>query len=276
MICSSCTNVASRQGYIRYLSLTAHTLRYCVSTLNTCLSGFLAYNNLLVGGFLAQAYGVAWDYWVPAICTSASFMVAVFLLPETLFSRHPDFLSNRTKERSYFDMLFNLKGNLIPGRDFHLSAFAHPFVMLKYPSISFPALYYFSGWMFVNTMPAVTIANTYNHVYHWKSGQIGLCLGTSLVIGSFLAEAVTGHVTDLVLYLDSKRNNGIRRPEARLYQTLIGAVFQPVGLMVYGFCIQNHKGWVASSAGLAIGKLYIVSLQSPFELMIVQVHSVCR
>lgn len=191
---------------------------------------------------------------MPAICTAVSFVVAIFLLPETLFSRHPDFLANRTRERSYFQQLFDFRGNLIPGRKFHLSAFAHSFMMLKYPSVAFPALYYFLGWTFNNTMPAVTIATTYSKTYGWESGRIGLCLGISLVIGSFLAEAMTGRVTDFILYLDAKRNNGVRRPEARLYQTIIAAVFMPVGLIVYGFSIQDHRGWVASSAGLSIGK----------------------
>lgn len=151
-------------------------------------------------------------------------------------------------------MLFDFKGNLIPGRKVQTTSFLHPFMMLKYPSVAFPALYYFFCWTFINTLPAITIANTYNAVYHFQSGQAGLCLGISLIIGSVLAELSTGRVTDLILYLDAKKNDGVRRPEARLYLTAVAAVVQPVGLVVYGFCIQTGKGWFPPLVGLAIGK----------------------
>ena len=161
---------------------------------------------------------------------------------------------------------------MIPGRRFKLSNWGHSFVMAKYPSVAFSALYYFLSWTFINTMPAVTIAATYSRTYGWQSGRIGLCLGLSLMIGSFLAEPVTGRVTDLIMYLDAKKNNGVRRPEARLYQTIVAAVLQPVGLIIYGFTIQYKKGWVASSAGLSIS----MSLRNQSSTSIKTLTAYCR
>lgn len=125
--------------------------------------------------------------------------------------------------------------------------------MARYPSVSIPAAYHTMGWTFVNTMPAVTIANTYNKVYKFDAGKTGLCLGISLIIGSTLAEVVTGRVSDLMLYLDSKRQSGMRRPEARPDLTSLTALAMPAGLIIYGFCVQYKTHWIAPLVGVAIG-----------------------
>jgi hypothetical protein len=205
-----------------------------------------------VGGYLAQAAGWQWDFWVPAICNAASLVVAIFLFPETLFSRHPNFLQTRNRERSYFQMLFDLKGNLIPQRKATLGMFLHPIRMMRYPSICYSAIYYCLGWTFTSTMPAVTIATTFTATYGFSSGVIGLCLGLSLTIGSVLAELTTGRISDIIIYRDSLKHNGIRRPEARLYLTWVSVFTMGPGLIIYGFCIQYKTHYMGPLVGLAI------------------------
>lgn len=217
-------------------------------------------DNDLVGGFLAQAAGWRWDYWVPALLDGTILLIALFLLPETLFSRHPEFLANRDHERSYMQMLFNFKGNLIPARKLKAESFLHTIYMARYPSVSIPAVYYTMGWTFVNTMPAVTIANTFNKVYKFPAGKTGLCLGLSLLIGSTIAELVTGRLSDWILYQDSKRHNGLRRPEARLYLTCLTALAMPGGLIIYGWCVQYRTNFVAPLVGVAVGE-FLVGVQ---------------
>src|ERR1700761_5675049 len=103
-----------------------------------------------VGGFLGAAKGWKWDFYIGAIITSVPFVVALFLFPETLFSRDEEFLATRTHERSYIEMLFNFKGNMIPNRQLRLSHFTHSFAMLKYPSVTLPFIYYTLAWTFIN------------------------------------------------------------------------------------------------------------------------------
>ena len=86
------------------------------------------------------------DYYTPGIITAGSLVVALFLFPETLFSRNPEFLANRTHERSYWEMLFNLRGNMIPGRKLGTKDFLTSFYMCKYPSIVIPTWFYLWSW----------------------------------------------------------------------------------------------------------------------------------
>jgi MFS family permease len=207
----------------------------------------------LIGGFLGQAAGWQWDYWLGAVVTGASFVVALFLFPETLFSRDPEFLAARTHERSYWEMLFNLPGNLIPGRRLHAEDFLHSFYMLKYPSVSFTFWYYTWAWTFINILPAISLATIYTKEYHLGSGPIGACLGVSLIIGSVLGEMCAGRLSDYIMFRMAKRNNDIRKPEVRLYLSTLSAFFMPVGIIIFGACV-GKTGFVPPLVGLSIGK----------------------
>lgn len=149
-------------------------------------------------------------------------------------------------------MLFDLKGNLLPGRKLHASDFLQSFKMLKYPSIFFPFWYYFLAWTFINVMPAVTIATTYTHSYHMKAGPIGLGLGVSLTIGSIIGEFFAGKASDYMMLRMAKKNNGVRIPEHRLYLSTLSAIFMPTGLIIYGFTVGKYNQYVPL-VGLGVG-----------------------
>lgn len=207
----------------------------------------------IIGGYLSQKAGWQWDYYLGALSTSLSFLVALFLFPETLFSRDPDFLQNRTHERTYLQMLFSLRDNMIPGRHLHVSDFLASFYMLKYPSILFPFLYYFWAWTFINVMPAISLATIYTQLYGLKSGPIGAMLGVSLMVGSILGEFFAGKASDYVmLRIARKRTDNARKPETRLYMSVLSAVFMPVGLIIFGATVGKYNAYVPL-VGLGVG-----------------------
>lgn len=184
--------------------------------------------------------------------TSAAFIVAIFLFPETLFSRDPDFLASRTYERTYKQMLFSFRLNMIPGRCLQANDFLHSFRMLKYPSVVFPFLYYMWAWTFINVMPAISLATIYTKFYGLASGPIGLCLGISLTAGSVLGEFFAGRASDYLMYRMARRNKNIRTPEHRLYLSSLSAVFMPTGIIIFG-CTVGRTGYITPLVGLAVG-----------------------
>ncbi|KAG9235093.1 major facilitator superfamily domain-containing protein [Amylocarpus encephaloides] len=206
----------------------------------------------LVGGYLGQAAGWQWDYYLGAVSTSVSFAIALFLFPETLFSRDPDFLTNRPHERTYMQMLFDFKGNMIPGRRLRPTDFLQSFMMLKYPAIVFSFWYYTLAWTFMNVMPAISLAYIYTTFYNFRSGPIGACLGVSLSVGSIIGEFFAGRASDWVMYSFAKRNNDIRKPEYRLYLCTLSAIFMPSGLAIFGATV-GRTGYIPPLVGLAVG-----------------------
>lgn len=191
---------------------------------------------------------------MPAIITSISFVTALFLFPETLFSRHPDFLANRTYERSYWEMLFSPHRNLIPGRRIKIGDFFTSFYMLKYPSIAFPFWFYTWCWGFINILPAISMAKIYTQLFGFKSGIIGLCTGVPLIIGTLIGECVAGKLSDIIQGRLARRNNNIRKPEHRLYLTGGAMVFMFFGMVIFGVCVEKKDKWVTPLIGLAVGK----------------------
>lgn len=206
----------------------------------------------LFGGFLGASRGWQWDFYIGAIITSVPFVVALFLFPETLFSHDEEFIATRTHERSYNEMLWNFKSNMIPGRQLRLSHFLHSFAMLKYPSVIFPFIYYTLAWTFINILPAVTLATIYHKSYHMNAGPIGACLGISLTIGSVLGELCAGRLSDHIMYRMAARHDGVRKPEYRLYLSPLSAIFMPAGIIIFGATV-GRTGFIPPLVGLAVG-----------------------
>lgn len=209
---------------------------------------------VLLGGYLGQKAGWQWDFYLPAIVVSFSFLVALFCLPETLFSRDPEFLATRTKERTYRDLLFKPLTSLIPGRKLRGMDFLTSLYMLKYPSVALVFWFYTWSWTFINILPALAMAKIYLTEYGFKSGPIGLCTGIPLTIGSVIGELSAGKLSDIIMYRLAKRNNGVRKPEHRLYLTCLSAFLGPIGMIVFGTLLNKHAYYILPLIGLGIGK----------------------
>ncbi|KIK63650.1 hypothetical protein GYMLUDRAFT_40719 [Collybiopsis luxurians FD-317 M1] len=206
----------------------------------------------ICGGFLSQHASWRWDFWLPSIITACSLLGAIFGFPETLFSRDPKFLSEQRKERSYWEMLFDPRGSMIPGRRLQLAEFFYSFRMLRYPSVILPVWWYTWCWTFANILPALTMSSIYTSIYHLKTGAIGVCLGVSLFIGSLLGEITAGKLSDHLLYILAKRHDGVPKPEHRLYLTTIAAFMMPVGVIVFGVCVERRMNYVIPLVGVAM------------------------
>ena len=106
----------------------------------------------------------------------------------------------------------------------------------------------------INILPAISMAQIYTSIYHFKAGPIGVCTGVALMIGTLIGELCAGKLSDYIIYRLARRNNGLRTPEHRLYLTAVAAFFMPVGMIIFGWCIQNKTHFVVPLVGLATGK----------------------
>jgi MFS family permease len=205
----------------------------------------------VIGGYLAQKAGVRWCYYLPAIINSASFILMVFALPETLFSRSEQSLA-RHKERTYMQMLFSFRRNALLDRKLHVMDIVRPFQMLKYPSVTLTFIYYIVSFAFSSILPAVTVAIMFTKIYHFQTGAIGLMLGIPLLVGSMLGEILSGPFSDWVMYRYAKRHGGERKPEARLPASLGSLLLCPAGIIIYGVCLERQTHWMGPVMGMAV------------------------
>lgn len=202
----------------------------------------------LIGGYVALDLGWHYCFSIPGYIQLGTFVLNIFLLPETLYSR-----KNRDhQEHSYIDGLL-FKGNRLSDRKIHFSDFLRPLYMLKYISIILPAIYYMTCFAYGTVLFAVTGSSIYAGLYHFNTAKTGLMLSLPLTIGCFIGEMSAGWVTDYMVYLYAKRHDGHRKPEPRI-NALVLALCLPLGVIIDGVCIQRHKTihWIGPAFGMAI------------------------
>ncbi|KAK5202310.1 hypothetical protein LTR96_011768, partial [Exophiala xenobiotica] len=132
--------------------------------------------------------------------------------------------------------------------------------MPKYPSVLFCFIYSYAFGI-GTVLFALTGAAAFVKIYHFDIAQVGMAIGLSTTIGSVIGELAAGPVSDRILYLSMKRNNGRISSKARLTATWPGAFLLPVGVIIEGVCLNYKTHWMGPVIGIDIAAfgLQIVS-----------------
>ncbi|KAF7297188.1 MFS general substrate transporter [Mycena indigotica] len=201
------------------------------------------------GGFLGQYVGWQWCYYLPAILDMALFVMMFFCLPETLYMRG----SKPVETNKPLLRRLKLWGHRPEEKHLKLSDFWRPFQMVIYPSVLISAFYYCVTFSFSSILPAVTSATLFRLHYHFTPSKTGLALGLGTLIGSTLGELLGGIVVDRSMRLSRKNNTGgTPIPEVRLHGIWAGAILQPIGMLIWGFCWQYNTHWIGPTMGFTI------------------------
>ncbi|KAJ7863451.1 MFS general substrate transporter [Mycena olivaceomarginata] len=201
------------------------------------------------GGFLAQYVNYRWCVFArPAILDLTMFFVMLFCLPETIYVRGstPVVTSRPILRR------LNLWGLRPEGKHLKISDFWCPFQMVIYPSVIISAFYYSVTFALSSILPAVTSATLFRLVDKFTTSQTGMALGFGTLIGSTLGELLGGIVVDRSMYLSRKEKGGEAVPEVRLQGIWAGAIIQPIGLLIWGFCWQYKTHWIGPTMGFTV------------------------
>ncbi|KAJ8509294.1 hypothetical protein ONZ45_g8508 [Pleurotus djamor] len=197
----------------------------------------------IMGGYVARSLGWRWCFWTGAILNGIMFVICLFLMPETLFSRpfsdapskassqesfaeetgpkpvvqttedilakHQDdelFIPPPLSLKTYLNRLWFWDLERPSTRQIKRRDFVvKPLSMLRYPSVAFPALYYAVTYGFASIEPALTLATIFTKFYHFDTVRNGLANGLSLLIGGSLGELCSGPVTDYMMQRARRR-----------------------------------------------------------------------
>lgn len=125
----------------------------------------------MIGGPIAKFIGWRACFWIPAIILGAQLVVMAVALPETLYRRRTDGTGlaggNGNGKVDWLRLMAFRSGQARKG--LKLWDFTHVFVMLKYPSVLFPALYYSIHFGLGSVLFAVTGAAAFGGIYHFVS-----------------------------------------------------------------------------------------------------------
>ncbi|KAL9597455.1 MAG: hypothetical protein Q9219_005147 [cf. Caloplaca sp. 3 TL-2023] len=200
----------------------------------------------VIGGYLSQAKGWRWVFWLIAIVGGAITLMAFIILRETyppvLLERKAKALHAKTKNAK----LKSIFASDLPPRQYFVRAIVRPFKLLFLSPIvlslsTLMAVVY--GYLY---LLFTTITEVFEFSYHFSSGAVGLTF-LGLGVGSLLGLFIFGAVSDRIVKMKSK--DGEMKPEYRLPPMIPGAFLMPIGLFLYGWTAEKHIHWIVPIIG---------------------------
>ncbi|KAF7349203.1 MFS general substrate transporter [Mycena sanguinolenta] len=210
----------------------------------------------VIGGFAAQAKGWRWPMLELLWITSSAVVFLSLFLPETY---GPTILLRRAQR------LRKLTGNpelrtvaeraeqSKSVRSVMYDSLVRPFVLAKDPALAFANIYlgfvYAIFYLWFESFPIV-----FNSIYHFNEGVSGL---------PFLSFIVSGALTYTVYCIYQKYHIAPRyeraaaanievAPETRLEIGLMGSIFIPMSVLIFGFASKSSVHWIVPTIGAAL------------------------
>ncbi|KAK4500100.1 hypothetical protein PRZ48_008286 [Zasmidium cellare] len=201
------------------------------------------------GGFLSEAKGWRWIFWVIAIATGGIAIIALIFLRETYA---PTLLDRKTKRLRKETGNMNLRSKLDNGltpRQLFIRAIVRPTkLMFLSPICALMSLYMAVVYGFLYLL-FTTFTFVFEDNYGFSSSTVGLVY-IGLGIGNFIGLAVLGFTSDRTMtMLAKKHNDGVIKPEYRLPLLMYVGPCLPLGLLIYGWTAQYHIQWAVPLLG---------------------------
>jgi len=202
----------------------------------------------LVGGFLSDALGWRWLYWIQLIAAAFVYILITFTVPETYA---PTILAKRAKK------LRKTTGNSdhVTEQDLDLRPFSErlciflirPFQLLFGELIVFLVSLYMSVLYGLLYMFFVAFPIIYQGGKGYSAGITGLMF-IPIALGVLASAACAPMVNKHYLYMCQK-HNGSPPAEVRLIPMMVSCWFIPIGLFIFAWTSYKELSW----AGPAIG-----------------------
>ena len=241
----------------------------------------------IAGGFITEAVGWRWAFWVLAIAAGVLAIPMAVALQE---SYAPVILERKVarlrKETGNELLRSKLDIGLSPA-DYFKRGIIRPLKMLfKSPIINITSLYMAISYGYLYLM-FTTMTTVFQDTYGFSTGTVGLAY-LGLGVGSLLGILYTSISSDRAVRKQAAQSeSGHAAPEYRLPALPLGAFLIPVGLFIYGWTAKYKVHWIVpilSHVPIGIGNLmvfmsiqmYLVDAFSIYAASAIAVNTVVR
>jgi MFS family permease len=223
----------------------------------------------MFSGFIVQALGMNWAFWIVAIFIAANLVCMFFFMPETKFTgpRPDPFIANRAAENTdQKEQVLIDESSAITKRTFVeelkfwnngdpnvnlIHVFLRPFVLLAYPTVVWSCFIYGMALSW-NVILGASVAQIFSPPpYGFNSNAQGLFF-LSPFIGSLFGVFFSGPGGDWIATFFTKKNHGVREPEMRLPTCLLAAFFTFFGALWFGLSYEHQMHWAMPVVGAGI------------------------
>jgi MFS family permease len=219
----------------------------------------------VAGGYLSQAKGWRWIFWVLAIVSGTAAAIALVILKE---SYAPVILARKAKRLRKETGNPNLRSKLDTGltpKELFKRAIFRPTKMLFLSPIVAALCWYTAVAYGLLYLLFTTFTFVFEEVYYFSTGTVGLTyIGTG--VGMILGLGILGTATDRILRKQKAMGREMK-PEHRipLILTVPAAICLPVGLFLYGWTTDKHVHWIVPLIGTAIIGFSMLSIFVSFS-----------
>ncbi|PWI66704.1 hypothetical protein PCL_04842 [Purpureocillium lilacinum] len=202
----------------------------------------------IAGGYLTEAKGWRWSFWVLAIAGGAITIASLVFMRETYAYAILDRKAKKLREQTGDNSLRSALDDGRATKDIFASAIVRPSKMLIFSPIVFLlSLYMFIlyGYLYLifTAMPGL-----FQNEYGFSTGQVGLSY-LGLGAGSAFGLVLAGAALDRVVAKLQKKNGGGFKPEYRLPLMILAGVAVPIGLFLFGWTAKTHQHWILPIIG---------------------------
>ncbi|KAK2782510.1 hypothetical protein FQN52_000838 [Onygenales sp. PD_12] len=230
----------------------------------------------VAGGYLTQAMGWRWTFWVLAMASGAVTVNTLLFMRE---SYHPTLLARKTKalikETGNQDLKSALDDGKTPRQLFLLSVVRPTKMLFLSPIVGLVSLFTAVVYGYIYLL-FTTISTVFSQQYHFSQGSVGLAfLGVG--VGSILGLAVISTTSDRILTgLAAKNGKGELKPEYRLPLMIPGGVCIPIGLFWYGWTAEKGLHYILPIIGtgfVGLGMILIFMTSSTYLVDAFTIHA---
>ncbi|KAK6957915.1 hypothetical protein Daesc_000705 [Daldinia eschscholtzii] len=206
----------------------------------------------IAGGYLIEAAGWRWVYWLIVILGGAFIPLSFFFLRETF---GPVLLSNKVKrlrkETGNQNLRSKLSGRLTPKDQFKLAIVRPMKLLLLTPIVTLMSLYVAITYGILYLL-ITTFSFVYTENYGFGEGDSGLTY-LPAGIGMMIGVVGFGQLTDYMVR-KNKEKGLAHKPEIRISPmlTVPCGITLPIGLFIYGWTANFGVHWIVPMLGVLI------------------------
>jgi Major Facilitator Superfamily len=154
-------------------------------------------------------------------------------------------------------------------REFHLFKMVYwPFLFFSFPAVIYSGLSYGTAIVWFNVLNGTTALILSAPPYNFTTNQIGLAY-LSPMIGVAAGAIYSGYIGDRFALWYSRRNNGVREPEHRLWIIAPSVILVPGFLLLWGVGASHEIHWFGPVFALFwLGFTNLVAAQTAISYII--------
>jgi multidrug resistance protein len=225
----------------------------------------------VAGGYLSEAEGWRWVFWVIAIAGGVAACFSFILMRETyppvLLARKVERLR---KEQNNPNLRSILESDKTPAAYFKQSIIRPTKMLFRSPIVFALSVYMAVVYGYLYLL-FTTITLVFERRYGFSQGNVGLTY-LGIGVGSMVGLIIFGFISDkIVKHMSAK---GEMKPEYRLPPLIPGSLIIPIGLFLYGWSVEKHTHWIVPIIGTMFVGLGLLATFMPIQTYLVDAFTI--